>query len=207
MIRIKRKRCGRNEISRNNTNILVLVDLLVWERLRDSLSKKLEYLHENYLLKLHGEFSRDTIHFWKPTVEKITPYLERYGKFIGISLYPRDLPNNIHRFMISYEQFHDKIMKLDNIGKKFCEKKFDKYLWHHLVGISILKGSYLQSKLGTPVFKLHEDKADTVKKEHAKLIEETKACLKKAERMRKGILEKLEDFLRSNNLEFKSEPL
>lgn len=184
----------------------VLVDFLVWERLRDSLSKKLEYLHENPLLNLHGEFKKSAFHFWKPTVEKVKPHLKKYGKFLGISLYPRDLPNKIEKFLISYEDFYDKLMKTDEIGKKCCANKFDEYLWHHLLGINILKGTYLKSHLGTPVFKLHEDKADFVKKEHAKLIEETEDCLKKTEGMRKEILEKLEDFLRSNNLEFEPRP-
>jgi len=180
---------------------VVLVDLLVWERLRDSLSKKLEYLHENYLLKLHGEFKQSVFHFWKPTVEKTKPHLKKYGKFLGISLYPRDLPNKIDRFLISYDDFYDKLKKIDEIGKKCCEKKFDKHLWHHVLGIRILNGSYLQSHLGTPQFKLHLEKADFLQ-EHTKLLKETKEHLKETEKMRKEILEKLEDFFRSNNLEF-----
>lgn len=117
------------------------------------------------------------------------------------------MPSKINRFLISYEEFNNKLKRIDDIGKKYCEKKFDEYIWHHLLGIKILEGSYLQSNLGTEKFKPYEDKAATVQKEHAKLIEETKACLRRAEGMRKEILEKLEDFFRSNNLEFEPKPV
>ena len=34
----------------------ILVFLLVWERLKDSLSKRMEYLHKNVLFKLYSGF-------------------------------------------------------------------------------------------------------------------------------------------------------
>ena len=179
----------------------VLADFYIWEKLRKFLSKKLEYIHENHLSELYGEFKSDIFHFWKSKVEGIKLDLKRYGKFIYISLYPRNLLNDIDRFLISYEEFDNRLKKIDDIGKKHFEKgMFDPYLWHHVLGIRILNGSYLQSHLGTPQFKLHLEKADFLQ-EHTKLLKETKEHLKEAEKMKKEILEKLEDFLKSNNLE------
>lgn len=43
-------------------------------------------------------------------------------------------------------------------------------------------------------------------KEQSQLIGEIKERLQKTEKMRKQIVEKLEDFLKSNNLRFKEEP-
>ena len=76
-----------------------------------------------------------------------------------------------------------------------------------LLGIRILNGTYLQGHLGTPVLKLHEEKASIAIKEHSRLIDETKEYLKEVEEIKKKILEKLEDFLKSNNLELIPEPI
>ena len=185
---------------------VMLVDLLVWERLRDSLSKKLNYLHDNYLSELYDSFKRGSfLPFWTPSMERIKPDLKRYANFMGISLYPKDLLNLIDGFLICYEDFNKRWMKIISVGKEHCSTKFDAYLWSHVLGIKHLEISYLESYLGTPKFKLHEDKAQLVEKEHTKLIVEAKEYLKKAERIREKILERLEDFFKSNNLEFKPE--
>lgn len=188
---------------------VVLVDLLVWERLRDSLSKKLDYFHENYLLELHKGFNRISIlYIGSPTVERIKRDLKRYGKFMGISLYPKDLPNKIDTFLISYGNFKKRWEKLRNIGKEQCDPKFfDEYLWAHVLGIKILHGAWIESHSGKPKFKLHLEKGDVVIKEHAKLIEDTKECLRRAETIQDKVLEKLQDFFKSNNLEFRPEKM
>lgn len=124
---------------------VVLVDLLVWERLRKSLFDKLEYCHEEYLVKLHNDFNRGgVLHFYTPSVERIKPDLKRYGSFMGISLYPKDLLNKIDRFLISYEKFRKRLLKIKSVGKEQCDAEFDEYLWCHVLGIEQLKGSYLK---------------------------------------------------------------
>ena len=191
------------DVSASIATIVVL--LLVWERLRNSLLGKLDYLHDNYFFELYQTLRQDIFHLWINIIESANQDLKKYGKFIGISLYPRGMLKNIDKFLISYEKFNNRLMKIDDIGKKCCEKQFDKHLWHHLLGIHIVERTYLQGYLGTEKFKLHEDKADTVGKEHAKLIEETKNLIEEGERMRKGIFENLEHFFKSNNLRLEAE--
>lgn len=55
------------------------------------------------------------------------------------------------------------------------------------------------------MYELHEDKARLVEKKHSKLVEETREYSKEAEEIRKRILERLEDFFKSNNLEFEQQ--
>lgn len=180
---------------------LAFADLLVWERLRDSLSKKLEYIHSEYLAELYSSFKKRTlIDFWKQTVERTKPDLKRYGKFMGIiSLYPKDLLNKVDRFLIPYEQFNNRFVKVKSMGEEHCETKFNEYLWCHVLGIESWEGALL--KQNSPVLKLHEERALLVKEKHVKLIEETKEYLEIAEKLQKEILERLEDFFKSNNLE------
>lgn len=185
----------------------VVVFLLVWERLRDSLSKKLEYFHKNYLSDLYEQFKMGIFHFWQPTVERIKPNLKRYGRFLGISLCPRKLPDKVEWFLYFYEEFKVRLLKIDEIGEKSFEKGiFDEYIWHHVLGIKILVGSYLTNHLNTPKFNLHEETADAVKKAQGKLLSETKEYLKELEEMKKEILETFEDFFKSNNLEIPELP-
>jgi len=180
---------------------VVLVDMLVWERLRESLSKKLNYLHDTYLSELHSFFSTDSIlHLYTPTVERIKPDLKRYGKFMGISLYPKDLPRMIGRFLIFWQEFNNRFEKIENIGKELLEAKLNIYLLCHVLGIKHYDGASL--KQNKPMLKFHEEKAQLAKKENTKLIKETREYLEKAERLQKKILETLEDFFKNNSLEF-----
>jgi len=62
--------------------------------------------------------------------------------------------------------------------------------------------AYLKNRSEQSV-KLHRDKAQPIVEEHTKLIEQTREYHVKATRLQKEILEKLEDFFKNNNLEFK----
>ena len=183
----------------------ILVFLLVWERLRDSLSKKLEYLHKNYLFKLYQALKPSILQIWQNEVKRIRPDLESYGRFMGISLYPRDLLKKIDRFLISYDKLSNELDEIDLIGEKSFTP-FDRELWHHLLGIKHLTEAGLQPYTRLPVFKLYADKTRKVGKEQAELIEEIKKLLEEGEKMRIEIFERLEDFLKSNNLRLEEEP-
>ena len=196
------------EVSASIATIAVL--LLVWERLRDSLSKKLEYLHKNYLLRLYIELRRTIFDFNPIIVKRTRPDLERYGKFMGISLYPTDLLKKIDDFLISYEEFDNSLFRITEIGKEYCDKSLDRYLWLHLLEIKRLREADLQRYSSKQIqLKLYADQARKVRKEQAELIEETQNLLNEAEKMRKEIFEKLEDFFKSNNLrlEVESRPM
>jgi hypothetical protein len=77
-------------VSSLTSSIVVL--LLVWERLRDSLLKKLGYMQRNILSGLSKEFTPSENVFRKKTeTKRLRVDLEKYGKFIHFSLYPRGL--------------------------------------------------------------------------------------------------------------------
>lgn len=185
----------------------VLVNLLVWERLRDSLSKKLEYLHKNHLFKLYQAFRKDIIYFWQDEVKRIRTDLERYGKFMSISLYPRSLLSQIDEFLASQTEFNSSLQKLNELVEQYglSPKKgpSHKQLFYHFIGINPQQS--LSSYAATLVA-AYKKKVPLVLKEQSQLIEEIKGLLKKTERMRKQIFDKLEDFLKSNNLRLEAKP-
>ncbi len=193
-----------SEVSASIAAIAVL--LLVWERLRDSLSKKLEYLHGNYLLKLYQSLQYEILNVSHEPVKRIRTDLGRYGKFMGISLYPRNLLKTIDRFLITFGEFENRLSEVMSIGRKCCDKNLDRHLWLHSLEIKRLKDWQHQRYNGEPIFKLYADKASVVRIEQVKLIEETKNLFEEGEKMRKEIFEKLEHFFKSHSLSLKAEP-
>ena len=181
----------------------ILVFLLVWERLRDSLSKKLEYLHKNLLFKLYSAFRHgEDIYFRKDEVKSLRPDLERYGKFMGISLYPRNLLKQIEEFLIHHTEFYGSLQKLDELVEEYGLSP-ERALLYHFIGIKPLGGL---GSFNPALVKAYQKRMPTVLKEQSQLIEEVKGLLEKTEKMRKEIFEKLEDFLKSNNLRLTLEP-
>lgn len=193
------------DVSASISTIAVL--LLVWERLRDSLSKKLEYLHKNHLLSLYLELKKNLFSMWETTVERANNDLKRYGKFMIFPLYPKDLLKRIDRFLVLHKEFHNSLGEMINIGYKRCDMNLDRALWLHLVHIKNLREDQLQNYANKPIFQLYAKAARKVEKEQAELIRETKNQLEQGEKMRKEISKKLEHFLRSNNLTLEREPV
>lgn len=101
----------------------ILVILLVWERLRDSLSKKMEYFHNSIFLNLLSKF-RSYNDLWYPLankdIELLRIDLRRYGKFMTIRLFPKDLLKEIDEFLPLHIQF------LGNVEQIFAMVK-EKY--------------------------------------------------------------------------------
>lgn len=124
---------------------------------------------------------------------------------MGISLYPKGLIKEIDNFLVSYDEFYEKLLKIKDIGKRHFNKKFNQDLWYHLLGIEHLKEATLKKYTDRPIFKLHVDKAEEVKREQANLIGEISNLLEERERMRMKIFGRLEDFLQSNSLRLKEE--
>lgn len=184
----------------------VLVNLLVWERLRDSLSKKLEYLHKNYLLNLYLTFKLTKYEISPEQVKRMRPDLERYGKFMGMSLYPKELLKQIDEFLISQSEFDSSLQKFDEIAEKYGFSsnniRLDKRLLYHFTGIKPLEdfGTIAQ----TSILEWHS-RIQLIQKEQSQLIEEISGLSEKTEKVRKQIAEKLEDFLKSNSLRLEPE--
>ena len=180
----------------------ILVVLLVWERFRDSLSKKLEYLHKSLLFKLFKAFQSDIFYLWQDEVKSLKPNLERYGKFMGISLYPRNLSKQIDQFLIYHIEFYGSLQKLNEVVEKYG-LSLERSLLYHFTGIKPLGGL---GSFNPALVNAYQKRMPTVLKEQSQLIEEIKELLQKTEKMRKQVVKKLEDFLKSNNLRLEEEP-
>jgi hypothetical protein len=182
----------------------ILVIFLVWERLRDSLSKKLGYLHRNYLFKLYKDFEREGVFWTKDETKRLRLDLERYGEFLNIRLYPKGLPSMIDGFLSSHGEFYKRLKKIEEIAKKQTKKESELHtdaIWEY-VGFA---EHGFRSEYVPEVEEKHKQIAQSIISEHPQLVSEAKAFLEKTRVLNKQISDKLENFLKSNNLRLEEE--
>jgi len=178
---------------------LVLVDLLVWERLRDSLSKKFEY-HQTDLTKIYSCFKLSSLFEIKRLLEdmkKGRDDLKRYAKFMCILLYPKKLPERIDKFLPLYEDFDENLQKIIQIaGIKPGRVSDISTLCYHL-GFA---GAWNYNQLKECI-----KKAEELLKSHAKLVSESKVLWDDLNTLKEQIIRELEVFSKANN--FRLEPV
>jgi hypothetical protein len=182
------------------------VFLLVWERLRESLSKKLLYLHENFIFDIYNGlktyedninayFVVDTEHIKKNRVD-----LEKYARFLMISLFPKELFSKIDQFISNNELFMSHTQTVTELGKKKIRANFSQFTFLHFLGFN-LRGIQIDSNTAS----VHQDVAEKVKTDHSTLLNDMNKLLKNLVDGHKEILLELEDFLKANNLKLKQE--
>jgi len=180
---------------------LILVNLLVWERLRDSLSKKMDYLEDNIFLNLHYSFRNDNDLWYdrEEAIKLLRTDLERYGKFLIIRLFPTKLLKKIDNFLLLYKKFYGNIEQILSIAKqKSPSIDYEKLVLFYHLGFDVW-----YSKPSEEKEKEIAIIAESIKKDQ--LVSETKALYEKVKKMRKQIYEELEDFLKRNNLKLEKE--
>lgn len=184
----------------------ILVVLLVWERLRDSLSKKLEYLHKNFLFKLYYSELRIPNLFWTQNeIERLRSDLGRYGKFMVFQLYPKHFLNKIDNFLSLHGEFYRRYKEIEEMAKKQIERPV--YLHRDLLQKYIgLNPDYVDSSYTDEAKEKYGEIAQKIIKENPQLVSETKDFLEKTRPLEKQIFNELEDFLKSNNLRLEEEP-
>jgi hypothetical protein len=182
---------------------LILVNLLVWERLRDSLSKKMDYLEDNIFLNLRYLFKND-IDLWydkKEAIKLLRTDLGRYGKFLIIGLFPRELLKKIDNFLLLYKNFYGNVEQILGIAKqKLPSIDLDKLVLFHYLGFDVYYSKPSEEREKEIVVI-----AQSIEKDQ--LVSETKALYEKVRKMREQIYEELEDFLKCNNLKLEKEPV
>lgn len=188
-------------IEASNLLSSILVFLLVWERLRDSLSKKMDYLEDNIFLDLHSLFRHD-YDLWYDKEKEIKPLrtdLRRYGKFLIIRLFPTKLLEKIDDFLLLYKKFLGNVEQILGIVKQNLPSiDYDKLALFHHLGFDVW-----YSKPSEEKEKEIATIAESIEKDQ--LVSETKALYDKVKRMREQIYEELEDFLKHNNLKLEKE--
>jgi hypothetical protein len=175
----------------------ILVILLVWERLRDSLFKKLEYLHKNFLFKLY--YDRPNL-FWRGMQDEIRRLrldLGKYAKFLNLQLYPSNLLKEIDRFLSLHSEFFKRYQEIEELAKKQIERSdvLNRDLLQCFVGLTDYHSGYTAE-----VLEKYKGIAQTITKKNPKLVSEAKEFIEKTRESEKQIHSLLEDFLKSNNL-------
>jgi len=166
---------------------------VIWRTLRESLSKKLEYLHKFVLGGLLGNFNTSLLYMRTLQDIKMTAeHLEEHGSYLGIALYPSGLLEKIQAFIFLHKRFQavqQKIIELSGITPGDAAE------------ITILswrldyKGA---DGLGRPKDIL--SKADELKKTQPELVAEGKALNDDLWRMKSEIIEQIKAFFRRNDL-------
>ena len=181
----------------------ILVNLLVWERLRDTLFKKLEYLHKNFLFKLYLNFKNLNLFWNQDETKRLKVDLDKYGKFMSLSIYPRGFLNIMDEFLSVHGESSKRLEKIIELAGKQTTKP-------NLYRNAIF--DYLELKPGERSTYTPEEEeqcrkiAQNIEKENPELVAEIRSFLEKARQLRENIFNQLEDFLKRNNLSLESEP-
>jgi hypothetical protein len=177
---------------------MVLVNLLVWERLRDSLSRRLGYLHDIVLSRLHQQFRQGTLTISATVVERAQHDLTQHGRFMGlIKLYPDALLAEMEEFSRMHRQFFAAFKAIEEELKTLLRKtSINRNLVQELLG---LKQKQLSAYSQNSVWKYREA-CETLTKKHPIVIKEMASSLGLMREKRKLILEKLEAFMKTNSL-------
>jgi hypothetical protein len=192
---------GNLIIEASNLLSSILVFLLVWERLRESLSKKLEYLDDNVFLDLFSKLQNNLL-WTQGDIRRARDDLKRHGRFMIIALYPRKLLKNLDDFLLLHETFYGKLQQLLDMGKKKLGKEVDRWLFLHYLDFEL----YF-SQPSPEEEKAYIELAKSIEKDQYSLVEETKILFEKTKTKEKQAFEDLEEFLKCNNLKLKQEPV
>jgi len=181
----------------------ILVFLLVWERLRESLSKKLEYLDDNLFLSLHSKLQDDNNQvFPQDEIRKARNDLRKHARFMTIALFPRKLLKKLDDFLSLHEAFYGKFQQLLEIGQKKLGASVDRWRLLNCLGFGIWC-----SQSSSEEMLAYIATAKWIEGDQPNLVSETKTLFEKAKTKRKQISEELEEFLKCNNLRLKPEPV
>lgn len=193
---------GTLTIEASNLLSSILVFLLVWERLRESLAKKLEYLNENVFLSLYSELENGQLFLKQDAIEKARNDLQKHGKFLNIALYSNNLIKKLSAFLQLHDSFYEKEEQLLNIAQKMLGTEPSRWTLMSFLGVGI---SYSQPSQQEAL--AYSTTAMSMQREHSQLINEAKTIFEKMKAKRKRIFEEFEEFLKQNNLKLKPEPV
>jgi hypothetical protein len=175
----------------------ILVALLVLERLRDSVSKKLEYLDDNIFLSLLHQLQGGELVCEQKEVRKAKDDLKRYGRFIVISLCPHSLVKVLEEFLLLHARFYDKFQQILSIAEKKNRFVSRSSMLFYL-GFDIS-----HSQPSSEDEKAYRELAKSIEQHQHSLVDETKTLFEKTKTKRKQAFEELEDFIKCNNLKLK----
>jgi len=175
--------------------------LLVWERLKESLDKKLEYLDDNLFVNLYSELENGSLYWKLEGIEKATNELQRHGKFMAIALYPKNLLKELKAFSQLHISFYNKFEQLLKIANKGLESEADKWKFWCFLGFG---GNYSSPSQEETL--VYTTLVKTIREKHSQPLNEVMSLHERLIMERKRIFEELEEFLKQNNLRLKPKP-
>jgi len=186
----------------------IVITFLVWERLSDSLSQKLDYLNKNFLSKLYSNFNRDILGLFskQDDTEKLSKDLKRYGKFITLSLCPNSLLMEIEKYLSLHKKFYSRWEKIDEIARKNFPSSasyvYGQWDFAQFIGFDIQFRGNIPNELKTQ----YETAKQAILKEYPELIPNAIIFFKETKKLNETVFDQLKDFLVSNNLGLLPEP-
>lgn len=175
------------------------VFLLVWERLRESLDKKLEYLDDSIFVGLYSELDDGSLYRKQEEIEKAKNEIQRHGKFVKIALYPKNLLKELNAFLQLHNSFYEKMEQLLKISEEKLGKEPSKWAMLGLLGFNIGDSH--------PSNEAHQKIAESMLREHSQLINEAKTMFEEVKKKREQILIVFEEFLKQNSLRLQPKPV
>lgn len=185
----------------------VSISVLVWERILEIANRRLEYVYENTLVKLHemcsleksrSEYYPLDILEYSRDIQNLTEKVRRIGSFVLlIRLYPSDSITLLEETSIYLQKFNERVKDLHN----FTNKKRTTYNEEVLAHFFGLKETDL-TKQNPASTRQTKEFYGVLKKEKPELIEEICGLwrtLNMPERM-ETILRHLETFMEENSL-------
>jgi hypothetical protein len=178
----------------------LVISLILWERLRDSLSKRLDYLDENVYLGLLCELKRELPLWRENQIEKAIGDLQKHGKYLHMPLFPKNLVIKLRNLVLLQDSFYERMEQLLAIARKRLNKEPNRYSL--LAHLKLIRDEPSQTE-----YTDYANTATLMSLEHAQLINDNKEALVTVSKERKNILVELEDFLKENSLRLKPEPV
>ena len=181
------------------------VFVLVWERLHELATKRLEYLYENTLSKLY-----ELCHIEKKSLKEglykfiyqkqIFEYLnklKRFGSFLYfIKLYPARLLHIFEEIQEISDKYSKKINELQEFSKKANIEHFNERLFAYLLGLTELKSVGFSKEYISENKKLLKK----LKEEKPELIEELCKFWRLLINNLEKTLTEMENFMEENSL-------
>jgi hypothetical protein len=156
----------------------------------------MKYLDESVFIGLYDELECEDLFFERETSKKALDDLRKYGKFLIITAYPKNLIEQLETFVQLHSSFYEKKEQILNMARQLEPNLcYPKTLFRDLGIIKFASETSVNEEL-----EKSRSIAVSMQKENPKLIDETKALFEKVEIERKRTLELLENFLKTNNL-------
>lgn len=176
--------------------------LFVWKWLRDSLSKKMEHVHENYLFDLYKNLKFYDDNYVNPffqsadDIKKLRTDLGKYASFLTIKLYPARLLQRMDDFLATHDALDKKVQQSIEMGNEMLGRQCDKWNLLDYLSLGVRAVPLLQEQEKNEYKRI----AQAIQNEHQDLIYEMKKILGCLKNLKNLILQELEEFLRCNNL-------